>query len=85
MTQEQLTNIQVNPLIKAVVVGNDIRMSMPKLALAMLHLSNPEVQFIGTNRADTSYPAKQGLLLPGGGSCIRWVEEASGICIPVLR
>jgi hypothetical protein len=51
MTDVELLQIEVDPRVRAVVVGQDYAMSVPKLNYAMQCLTNPDVHFIGTNRA----------------------------------
>ncbi|MBT9164856.1 MAG: Acid sugar phosphatase [candidate division WS2 bacterium] len=61
----------------AVVVGLDRRFNYNKLKIAQSYILEGAV-LIGAN-PDTSFPAEDGRIEPGGGSILKAVEAASGI------
>lgn len=67
--------LQVDPDVKAVVVGSTKQFSYMKVALTLQYLlhKNKSIPFIGTN-IDRSYPGPNGLVLPAGGSVVNLME-----------
>jgi phosphoglycolate/pyridoxal phosphate phosphatase family enzyme len=76
MTREELDVMTVDPDVGAVVVGNDVNFTYPKLAYALrCLLARPDSLLIATN-PDSSTPMPNGFL-PGAGAIVAAVAAAS--------
>lgn len=73
---DYLAGYQRDPEVGAVIVGFDPHLSYSKLAIALQYLQDEEVLFLGTNR-DSTFPSA-GNILPGSGSILSFMEDASG-------
>ncbi|EGV65242.1 4-nitrophenylphosphatase [Yamadazyma tenuis] len=67
--------LQVDPHVKAVVVGSTKKFNYMRIATTLQYLlhQNKSLPFIGTN-IDRSYPGHGGLVLPAGGSVVNYME-----------
>lgn len=67
--------LQVDPDVKAVVVGSTKDFNYMRIALTLQYLlhQNKSLPFIGTN-IDRSYPGPEGLILPAGGSVVNYMK-----------
>jgi len=69
ISEEEFTEIQPDPKVKAVMFGFDVNINYRKFARAFTYLnSNPDCLFLATN-TDMTYPTKH-LEFPGTGSMI---------------
>lgn len=66
----------LDPEVKCVLAGLDTHINYHRLAIALQYLRNPKVAFVATN-VDSTLPHK-GAILPGAGSIISCLKEASG-------
>lgn len=73
-TAPYITN--VDPEVKAVVVGLDQSITYYKAATAQQYLRDEAIPFVATN-IDSTFPSK-GMLLPGAGSVVEFVATAAG-------
>ena len=73
-----LSTVEVDPAVRAVVVGIDDQLTYSKVAYAAALLRDPAVPrlFIATNRDATLPTGPRDL--PGAGACVAAVEVASG-------
>lgn len=78
-----MQGVELNPSVKAVVVGLDPRLTYSKLAIATAYLARENVEFIACN-TDSTFPAIPGLKLPGAGSIVASVATATGMKPTVL-
>ncbi|MGB7338771.1 MAG: HAD-IIA family hydrolase [Phototrophicaceae bacterium] len=76
-TLEEANFIITDRDIDAVVVGLDFNFTYEKARAATLLLRNHGAAFIGTN-PDSSFPSPDGLV-PGAGSLIRMIQDASDV------
>ena len=67
--------MEVDPSVKAVIVGTDFNMSMHKIAQASLYINNG-AELIGTNIDRNDGKDR---LRPSGGALTKLVEVASGL------
>lgn len=77
--------LQVDPDVKAVVVGSTKEFNYMRIALTLQYLlhDNKLLPFVGTN-IDRTYPGPKGLILPAGGSVVNYMEyTANRNCIDV--
>ncbi|KAI9526768.1 hypothetical protein NQZ68_036120 [Dissostichus eleginoides] len=75
--QMDWANVDLNPEVKAVVVGFDEHFSYTKLNRALQYLiQQPGCLFVGTNR-DTRLPLEGGKAVPGTGCLLQAVETAA--------
>lgn len=72
-----VSTIEIDPDIGAIVVGMDIKITYTKMAYALLHLqSNPSCLLVGTN-SDNTFPSSNDRVLPGGGTMVKMMEYCS--------
>ncbi|KAM4631777.1 glycerol-3-phosphate phosphatase [Discoglossus pictus] len=68
--------VEIDPEVRAVVVGFDEHFNYMKLNRALQYLKNPDCLFIATN-TDTRLPLEGGRAIPGTGCLVRAVETAA--------
>jgi ribonucleotide monophosphatase NagD (HAD superfamily) len=71
ITIEDFDKIEIDPEVKAVVVGLDQRFTYAKLCLASLYISHG-AKYICTN--DDSYDMVQGRKMPGAGPIVESIQ-----------
>ncbi|CAL1535743.1 unnamed protein product [Lymnaea stagnalis] len=75
--QEWLTEIQLDPEVKCVVVGFDPHINYMKMMRAASYLTNPECLYVATNE-DGSLPVKEkNICIPGTGCMVLPVTVAA--------
>jgi len=83
ISEEEFTEIQPDPKVKAVMFGFDVNINYRKYARAFTYLnSNPDCLFLATN-TDMTYPTKH-LLFPGTGSMIHTLTASTNRTPTVL-
>ncbi|EMG48465.1 PHO13 4-nitrophenylphosphatase [Candida maltosa Xu316] len=67
--------LQIDPQVKAVVVGSTKLFNYNRIASTLQYLlhDNKSIPFIGCN-IDRTYPAGNGLILPAGGSVVNYMS-----------
>lgn len=81
-TLEEANFIITDTDVEAVVAGLDFNFTYEKARQATLLLRNHGAAFIGTN-PDSSFPSPDGLV-PGAGSIIRMIQEASDVTPAII-
>lgn len=68
--------LEVDPEVKAVVVGSTKKLNYMRLATSVQYLlhDNKAIPFIGTN-IDRTYPGPSGRILPAGGSVVLTMKQ----------
>lgn len=79
VSPQELGDMELDSSIGAVVVGLDWEVTYTKVAYATRLLrENPGCIYLSTNQ-DSTFPAKKGVQLPGGGTCVSMLTFASGV------
>lgn len=75
-TMKSFTPELLDPAVKAVVVGMDLKLNYFKIAMAKAYLDHaPGCKFVATN-TDSTFPGEN-MFHPGGGVCVRAVETCT--------
>ena len=68
ITLDEFEKYELDPAVKAVVVGLDTKFTYSKLCLASLYINNGGAKFIATN--NDSYDVVQGRRMPAAGAMV---------------
>lgn len=76
MNESAISDLEIDPSVKSVVVGTDFNLNFKKISLAAQYINVNGAQLIGTNIDRNDGKDR---LRPSGGSLVRLIEAAAGM------
>jgi HAD superfamily hydrolase (TIGR01450 family) len=82
MSEQEASVYKLDPTVVAVVTGINYTLSYRKIAIATMYILENKARFVGTNPDRNTGDERR--LIPGGGTCIRAIEAATGVKAEIM-
>ena len=82
LSEEEAQAYPLDPSVVAVVCGINFTMNYRKVAIASMYITEQKAKLVGTNPDRNS--GNEHRTIPGGGSCIRVIESATGVQAEIM-